>query len=358
VDSSETYAARLDAMQRDRRTTFELVNGAYPGDSAVIGRFKLGDRILPLDPDVLLLAFSANNAFRTALQSDAERLRAASVRRFALRSRLLLVLASRVANAVSRAHPRDREEIARRRLAELRRVADLADFANALRDTVMTARAAGVQPLFLLLPRAHQVSRAFAYEDAALQYHRGVFTTGGGEAGEAERNALELSCLEVGHEDAIADLRASIGSWQAVWPEQEGVRATLRFGAAAWIRGDRERAAQSFQAALAQAPDSPIARYDLGVAEIAAGKSEWGLRRLEAAGALACNVFLQYQVAVHELAVELDVPVVDMVVRFQAFDAAALYLDPAHPSPRGHELIAEALWPQLQKLLGETRPER
>ncbi len=74
VDTPGTYIARIDELQRRNGTAqVELINAAYPGDSAVVGLYKLRERVLPLAPDVVVLAFSANNAFRLALVSDAER---------------------------------------------------------------------------------------------------------------------------------------------------------------------------------------------------------------------------------------------------------------------------------------------
>ena len=74
VDTAETYVARLDAIQReDGAARFALVNGAYPGNSSVVGLHKLREQISPLEPDWVVLAFSANNAFRFATSSDAQR---------------------------------------------------------------------------------------------------------------------------------------------------------------------------------------------------------------------------------------------------------------------------------------------
>lgn len=69
-----------------------------------------------------------------------------------------------------------------------------------------------------------------------------------------------------------------------------------------------------------------------------------GQRHLEQADRLACNVFLHYQVRVRKVAVDLDVPIVDAVLLFQAHEGESLYLDAAHPNARGHHLIGEALW--------------
>ena len=106
-------------------------------------------------------------------------------------------------------------------------------------------------------------------------------------------------------------------------------------------------AARAFEAALKIDPESPPALYDLGVASIAMGDTAEGLRLLARADALACNVFLQYQVVAWRVAVELDVPVVDLVLGFQAQDAGALYLDPAHPNAAAGDVIASALWPAV-----------
>ncbi len=47
MDTRETYVARIDAMQRrSGPPRFELLNGAYPGDSAVVGLYRLREAIL------------------------------------------------------------------------------------------------------------------------------------------------------------------------------------------------------------------------------------------------------------------------------------------------------------------------
>ena len=62
-----------------------------------------------------------------------------------------------------------------------------------------------------------------------------------------------------------------------------------------------------------------------------------------------CNVFLQHQIALWRLAHELNVPVVDLALHFQAHDGEALFMDPAHPNTAGHRLIADALWSALER---------
>ena len=120
------------------------------------------------------------------------------------------------------------------------------------------------------------------------------------------------------------------------------MRAILQEGASAYTGGAYAAAAARFAAALALDSSSPFARYDLGVAKLAAGDTS-GLTDLETADRLACNVFLQYQVALWRIATELRVPIVDITLVFEAHDGESLFVDPAHPNQQGHRLIADAL---------------
>jgi lysophospholipase L1-like esterase len=96
-------------------------------------------------------------------------------------------------------------------------------------------------------------------------------------------------------------------------------------------------------------PDSPLAHYDLAVAKLSAGNDD-GLRDLALADRLSCNVFLHYQTILWRVARDLEVPVVDIALHFQAYRGGELFLDPAHPSATGHQIIADALWPAIQAL--------
>jgi hypothetical protein len=117
-----------------------------------------------------------------------------------------------------------------------------------------------------------------------------------------------------------------------------------------------------FKAALDLRPDVPLAWYDLGLtqlevdstgslADLALRNRADGLAALDRADRLACSVFLHYQVLLWKVATELSVPIVDVTMAFQAYDKGPLFLDQAHPTPAGHRLIAEALWPTLRELL-------
>jgi hypothetical protein len=147
-----------------------------------------------------------------------------------------------------------------------------------------------------------------------------------------------------------------------VYPDNPRVRGALRDGAQAFMGGDDATAQSHFKAALDLQPDVPLAWYDLGLtqlavdptaspADLALSSRADGLAALERADRLACSVFLHYQVLLWKLAMELSVPIVDATMAFQAYDAGPLFLDQAHPTPAGHRLIAEALWPTLHELL-------
>ena len=119
----------------------------------------------------------------------------------------------------------------------------------------------------------------------------------------------------------------------------------MRRGSAAYSRGEYDRAAVGLARALEPQSKSPQVLYAFGVNELARGNTEQGLAYLERADRGACSVFLQYQVILWKLAVELSLPTVDAVLLFNGHDREDLFIDSAHPSARGHELIAQALYP-------------
>ncbi|HSP97147.1 MAG TPA: GDSL-type esterase/lipase family protein [Candidatus Dormibacteraeota bacterium] len=347
IDTPETFVARLDARQRaGGAPVLELLNAAYPGQSAVVGEHMLREKVLPLHPDVVVLGFGANNAFRFSLVEDAERFQHVGLRRWLLRSRLLHILLARLAErAVTGVHPRERQAVLATPFSALRRVASPGRFAESTRRMVADARAAGAVVVFLVLPRAGEVSTSFRTdEDAALGPPLPAHTTGE-RLSPRELTLFEATCLD--HRtlaDPPAALRDGMARWQPVYPNDPALRAALRDGAQAFVRGDLGEATRLFAAAVAQHPDSPLALYDLGVARLSAGDAG-GLESMQAADQLACNVFLHYQVILWEIAAAEHVPVADITLWFQAHDGEPLFLDPAHPTPAGHAIIAEALWP-------------
>src|SRR5262249_10384568 len=145
-----------------------FINAAYPGQSAVGGVHMLQERVLPLHPDVVVLAFGANNAFRMSLASDARRFRLFPLRKLLLHSRLYQLFAAWAAgHASAGVDPRDREASMRTPLGRLERVAFLDQFEAAERELVEMARGHGAAVLFLVLPRASGVSTEHAAEDPA-----------------------------------------------------------------------------------------------------------------------------------------------------------------------------------------------
>jgi len=347
MGTGSTFVAKLDDLLRvSGEPACDMMNAAFPGHSAVVGLHILRHRVLPYDPDIVVIAFSAHNAFRFALVSDAERFRFAALRRYVLRSRLLHVVAAWWANrSAPGVDPRQQAAVLRTPVTDLRRVADADEFAAALRTMVGEARAHGATPLFLLLPRKSTVSATDATEDAALAARALPATRPPGDrATPAEVRGLEVSCLD--HRslgDPIGALYQQRDAWRPVYPEDAGVRALLRDGAQAFIDGSYARARERFAAALERQPDSPLAHYDLGVNEVASGDAGAGLRALGEADRLACSAFLHYAFLVWKVAVDLAVPVVDITLSFQGHEGEPLFLDPAHPNRAGHEIVARAL---------------
>jgi lysophospholipase L1-like esterase len=351
IDTPDTFFAKLDALQREAGAGLEVLNAAYPGQSAVAGVHMLRELVLPVHPKTVVLGFTGNNAFRFTLVRDAERFRFAGLRRLMLRSRLFHILAVKLAEGrKSEANPRNRAAIYARPVTEQRRVAAPSEFEEALRTMVREARAAGVEPVFLVFPRASVVSTQYRSEDSAnlrnLGLRRGRKP---GPATPSEINALELSCLEVNElTDPLDELHRRMPVWRPIYPDRPEVRAMLQQGAAAYVAGDLASAEREVVRAGAAMPDSPLAAYDLGVVHLRAGNSTAGLADLDRASHLACSVFLEYQVVLWRVAEELKVPVVDLTLHFQAHDGETLYLDPAHPDVGAQEIIARALWEELK----------
>jgi lysophospholipase L1-like esterase len=359
---AETFVGALDALQREHGDpTLELINAAYPGQSAVVGEHMLVERVLPLDPDVVVIGYGANNAFRFSLVADVERFRNYPLRRWIFRSRLLHILAAwQASQQAAPPDPRRRESIDRLPLAQVKRVAPPDEFLHSERRMVHDAKAAGVQPLLMILPRASGVSNEFRFEDAARARDASLAADTPGvntASGESlrDRTTLEYSCIDHrGRSDALGDMHAEESHWNVVFPKRFDVLALLHAGAKAYVAGDWAEAIRKFSKAVEAQPDSPLAHYDLGLAQIAAGQAELGLGSLQNAERLACSIFLTYQVMVWQVGLESQVPVLDLTPWFQAHDGGSLFLDPAHPNAEGSRIIAQALWPLLQAL--EPRP--
>jgi lysophospholipase L1-like esterase len=354
INTPDTFFAKLDGLQRDAGAGFEVLNAAFPGQSAVAGEYMLRDLVLPLHPEFVVLGFTGNNAFRFSLVRDADRFRFATARRLLLHSRLFEILAIKLAQrAGPTANPRDRKGIAAQPFTVLERVAAPDYFVYALRNMVRDARASGTTPIFLIFPRSSIVSSQFGNQDAAVMRQFGRNPPGSDRAATPrEIGMLELSCIEPGRlADPLAELRRRLVDWRPTLPNDPEQRAVLRTGAEAYVRGDFAAAEEAFGRAVAKQPDVPLATYDLGVTQLRLGRSDGGLKELERASHLACSIFLEFQVVLWRVANQLDVPVVDLTFHFQAHDGEKLYLDPAHPNLAGQDIIAQALWDELRTRL-------
>jgi hypothetical protein len=162
-----------------------------------------------------------------------------------------------------------------------------------------------------------------------------------------ELYAFEASCLDTRkiQGDPLDALRRVMPAWRPVFPRPPEVQAELVEGAKEYVAGRVDAARARFERAAEIDPGSPLAWYARAVVQLESGATHQGIDALAHADALACNVFLHYQVAARETAERLGVRVVDMTLPFLARAGESLYVDPAHPNPEGHAIIAEALWP-------------
>lgn len=352
IGTADTFFAKLDSLEREAGGGFDVLNAAFPGQSAVAGAYMLRDLVLPLRPDFVVLGFTGNNAFRFSLVPDADRFRFVTMRKLLLRSRLFQILAAKLAERRGpTGNPRDRKAVYAQPVTELRRVAAPAEFEASLRTMVRDARERGATPIFLVFPRSSVVSTQFPTQDAALmaQIGRVPPRKPGAPPTPKELGVLELSCVEPGSlSDPLSELHRRMSDWRPILPRKPELLAILRTGAEAYVRGDLQAAEREFSRAVALQPDVPLAAYDLGVTHLSAGRSETGLRELERASHLACSIFLEFQVVLWRVAAELDVRIVDLTLHFQAHDGD-LFLDPAHPNLDGQGIIAQALWAELKK---------
>lgn len=350
----ETFAGRLDGIQRERKINrYAIRNAGYPGDSAVIGPHVFRESVKNWEPDIVVLGYSANNAFRFSAVSDRERLARFGIRALLLKSQAYRAAASRFAVAAHtpREPPRTRGPLLKMPIQRVRRIATLPEFEQSILETIRLVRASGAEPLLMVLPRSMEIEPPGPIvEDVAVSLSNLGFGPNHNLHHTASREfgLLELSCLDHNtFTDPIAALREKAPDWVPVRPKEAEVLGLLREGARALNAGQLVEAERLFSQAVALAPTSPLAHYDLGIAKIARGNQEEGLAALDKAETLACNVFLTYQVSLRRIAIEEDVAVVDIIPIFQAQKDSRLFLDFAHPNKVGNELIAEALLSHL-----------
>jgi lysophospholipase L1-like esterase len=348
--TDETFAAGLAERVGPEGRSVEILNAGFPGDSAVAGPHLLREWVLGQDPDLLVLGYSGNNAFRLSALSDVERYQRAPLRKLVLSSRLAgLILASLSRPTEPGLNPRRWEAFGDRPAARWHRIASPDVFEASLREMVTLASHAGVEVAFLLFPRASQVSSRFAYEDPALRFRAEGLPDPSREASTTslEASLLQYSCLDVGAPDSLELLRARAGDWRVFY---FGRNVRLDQGARAYVAGRFAVAEKAFRDVLREDPGSPLALYDLGSTLLAQGRIEAGFGFLAEAERLSCSIFLRYQTILWRVATEYGIPVIDLMLHFQAHDANRLFMDPAHPSAEARDVIASALWPVVQRL--------
>ncbi len=360
--TNETFAAGLAQQAARAGRPIDILNAAYPGDSAVVGPLLLRMQVLRHGPRIVVLGYSGNNAFHITAQSDTERFRFADLRRQILRSRFMAVVASAFASRTSpEIHPRHWNAYRELPLSRWRRVASPSEFEAATREMVSLARERDTHPVLLIFPRAFQVSTRYPYENATIHWRDDPLPARAddGETSLREANALQYSCADMRQAETFLErLHDEPPTWQPFYPSDHAdARRLLAEGAGAYVQGRFEPAEAAFRQVLELVPDSPIALYDLASTAFAQGRPEEGLLLLERAQRASCNIFLDYQIALWRVATDLAAPVVDLMLHFQAHDADVLFLDPAHPSAQARDVIAAALWPVVEELLANSPAE-
>jgi lysophospholipase L1-like esterase len=356
----ETFVAGLAELAARQGLPIDPLNAGFPGDSAVVGPHLLREQVLRHEPDVVVIGYSGNNAFRFTAVTDVARYRFAYLRGLLLRSRLIGLLVGAIgAPTAPETHPRAWEAFENTPLASWRRVASVAEFEEAMREMVELVRGANAEVILLLFPRASQVSNAYRWEDPAMSWRESPIapSSAHGEVTRRDANLLLYSCPQgTDGGDPLDALRSRVDAWQAFYPGMRPiVLEFLTAGARDYVGGQLDLSRRHLLRALANAPEAPLALYSLASVDFARGRAEAGLKLLERSERASCNVFLSYQVALWRVAVDLRVPVVDLMLHFQAHDAERLFLDPAHPSAEARDVIAAALWPALSELVRARR---
>jgi len=221
------------------------------------------------------------------------------------------------------------------------------EFEAVLRSIVELVRAHGSRPIFLLFPRASQVSARFGGEDAVVA--AGLEP----EPDHLEEHMLQYSCLDPRRlDDPFAAVRAAVHTWRTFYPNDDRrLQRALHAAAGAYASGSLAATQKGFERAVAPDRVSTMALYDLGATSMDRGQFEVGAALLARAERSSCNVFVQYQRIIRRVAIETSVPVVDLMLAFQTRPAGPLFLDPAHPSPAARDVIAGALWPAIRRQL-------
>src|SRR6185369_6938508 len=143
-------------------------------------------------------------------------------------------------------------------------------------------------------PRRSSLSTDDAAEDAAV-YAQSLPPRAGAAPTQSEVLAVQFSCLD--HRalpEPVRTLYEQRDGWRPVYPRRQATAALLRDGASAFVDADYARAIERFSTALEEEPDSPLAHYDLGVAQLVSTDYRQGMQALDDADRLACSAFLHY----------------------------------------------------------------
>lgn len=349
VRDEQTWPALVETELRSKLDNrFEVINCGVPGYSLSQGFRDYQLRASAYKPRCVVAAFCGFNGSELQNYNDSERFALLALFR-PFYKLAMFDIAVKVASLPRFDHVVRREQIQ--------------EFRSIYRQWIRLCREADIEFLAVVLPRQRQISYQTIPPNvrhnlqdlapaAAIAEQQGLQD----QARELYRKALEESDLifnEVTEQEikSLVVTRAStaVSSMQA---ENPTLIALNNEGLKLWHEGDYEAATQILEQSVTTYPEFAMSHYYLGVCYLTLNRQEWASRSFSRAQELTRSGVLAHQIAVHQIAAQEGVPVVDLLMSLQLKAVPDLFIDSGHTGPEGYTIIGTEISRSLRMLIG------